>query len=233
MSALPSSGCLLCGGGGWVFREKRVITDRTRVEMGRTLSEEESEFEASLMALAFAVRLAEGWGTREISGTERCPCITSQWKARGPAGPKPALTEVVSVVDALSELIPFFPKDELAKKIIAAKIAHFVESKEALRWFGEAAATCVTKWEGIAMLRALYATRYRLTDGPPPTIVNKDGECKTLYFPGSSPEELESQAKNLEMEENNRRLEVYRRQALALPPSERTPFPLPAVKSLQ
>lgn len=136
---------------------------------------------------------------------------------------KPSLVEVSTIVAAMAESIPFFPKSDLVQRTIAAEIHRFVSSYEELAWFGQTAMTKLGKFESIAHLRAVFCTRYKPADGVKPTV-----EPPTGFRAG----DLESSYFEREMEEDNRRLEAYRQQALAAPAEEHEPFQLPEAKQM-
>lgn len=167
---------------------------------------------------------------RGYSGAQRCGCVIAQLPPEKLPGPKPALKEFMAVVKAWAELIPFFPQSSMAHKIIVASLEKFVESDEALRWLGQAVTVSISKWQGIAAIRALYATKYKLKDGPAPATVDENGQARAMVFPGFTNEELEARYTNQMMEESDKRLEQYRHQALT---EGQSPFPLPEVKRLQ
>jgi hypothetical protein len=135
---------------------------------------------------------------------------------------KVSLAEAWEATTLLAELLPFFPRAEIARRFIAAEIYNFVGTKEQLDWFLVAAARTIKKWEGLPPLRALYATRYEPDDGVRPTI----------ELPGFTADELEAKHRLREMAENAQRFENYRRQALLAPPEDREAFRLPELKAL-
>lgn len=135
---------------------------------------------------------------------------------------KISLAEAWQATTLLSELLPFFPTGDAGRKFVASEIYQFVGTKEQLDWFVVAAARTIKKWEGLPPLRALYATKYEPDDGIRPTI----------ELPGFTADELEAKYRVREIEENARRFENYRRQALLAPPEDRELFALPDMKAL-
>jgi hypothetical protein len=135
---------------------------------------------------------------------------------------KPTIEQCAKVVLTLSELIPFFPKEDAAQLLIATEIRCFVGSEERLKWFAGEAARRFTKWDGLPYFRALYATRFTPDDGVAPVV----------WFPGSTPEECEARYRQTELEENTRRLESYRRLALEAPAEDRAPLLLPEAAAI-
>jgi signal transduction histidine kinase len=134
---------------------------------------------------------------------------------------KPTVLEVSKVVGSLTELISFFPSTLEAKTIIVTEIYNFVGTVEQLEWFKGACIRQMTKWEGVPTLRAIFCTRYAPADGLPATV----------ELPGYSSDEQEARFRLREMEDNDRRMLEYRRQALLAPPEDREPFLLPPAKA--
>ena len=132
---------------------------------------------------------------------------------------KPSVVDVMKGVVLLSELIPFFPASEAAQRVIAMEVRNFVGSSEQLEWFIQAAVRQFPKFEGVPALRALYASRFTPDDNVLPTLNV------------ASPEMLEADFRRREMEENERRFEAYKQEALAAG-EELKAFQLPDVKRL-
>jgi hypothetical protein len=135
---------------------------------------------------------------------------------------KPTLEEVGKAVNALTNLVPFFPSDTHSRLIITAEIRSFVGTVEQLSWFLQACVRHISKWQGVPQLRALYCTRFEPADGVAPVVDT----------PGFTTPELEAKYLAREIEENERQLEAYRREALLAPPEDREPFLLPEAKTL-
>ena len=130
---------------------------------------------------------------------------------------KPSLTQIGEAVDALAELVPFFPKVPIAHKVIIAEIYRFVASEEQLTRFIETYVRKVPKYESVPQLRAVFYSLYAPADGVAPTV----------DVPGFTADDLEAEYRMREMADNERRLEEYRRQAQLAPPEDREPFLLP------
>lgn len=128
------------------------------------------------------------------------------------------MAQVSAVVTTLTALVPFFPFDLEAKGIISTEIYKFVGTVAQLNWFKTACIQQMPKWQSVPHLRAIYATRYSPADGLP----------AVLQMPGYSPADQEARFFLREVEENDKRLAGYRRQAQLAPPEDRAPFLLPA-----
>ena len=132
---------------------------------------------------------------------------------------KPSREDISKVVLGFSEVIPYFPRSELAKALIIDAILKFVGTKEQLNWFSQFAIQNMSQWEGVPQLRALFCTKY----------APADGEAPTIEIPGFTEGELEARYRAREIEENDRRLESYKKQAeLAAAPEDRKLFFLPS-----
>lgn len=85
---------------------------------------------------------------------------------------------------AVEELatLPYFPASEGARKAIMRHILAICDRPERLEWLVDAALAHLRAWEGLATLRALYATRWRPADGI---------EGDTCTVPGFTPEDSE------------------------------------------
>ncbi len=135
---------------------------------------------------------------------------------------KPSAETVMKVVDLFMEMIPFFPDSLAARFAICEEIHSFVGTEEQLTWFSKAyRQNCGTKWTGEPMLRAVFCLKYAPDDGIMPTV----------EVPGHTINELEARSRLREMEENDRRMEAYRQEALEAGEPLKA-FPLPDVKRL-
>lgn len=134
---------------------------------------------------------------------------------------KPTLPKIMEGVDLLAEMIEFFPQSLVARSVIAAEIQSFVGTVEQLDWFIASAYRHFPKWKGLPYFRALYNTQYPSDDGIAPTV----------ELPGYTSDDLEGRAKLREMEENDRRMETYKREALESGQKLKA-FPLPDAKRL-
>ncbi len=132
---------------------------------------------------------------------------------------KPSRKSVYDVVVALSQIIPFFPTSDLALDLITESVLEFVGSEERLKWFSRAAIRCISKYEGMPLLRALYCTKYSPADGVDPLV----------DVPGMSEVELEAAFMKREMARDMARFEEYKREGQLAPPEDRAPLQLPAV----
>jgi hypothetical protein len=162
-----------------------------------------------------------GWIVVErkgVSGAERCRC------SRPPEPEKVSSAEILETVAriATSGVIPFFPQAEEAWIILTSEIQSFVTDRAALELFVRKLLHYAKKYEGPAQLRQIYCA----------FGVPADGEYPAEALAGFGPDEAEARSKMREMEENERRLAEYRKQALLQPPEERQPLLLPPVKSL-
>lgn len=79
-------------------------------------------------------------------------------------------------------LLPYFPHGEMAAAVVMTELGRFVDRPERLRWLVDTAMARMTKWEGIAQLRALYATRWKPRDGV---------EGVPCAIPGFTPDDCE------------------------------------------
>lgn len=135
---------------------------------------------------------------------------------------KPTTAELAEAVLVLSEIIPFFPQTDLARRIMAEEIDAFVNSKDELDWFVRMCIRLLTKYEGVPMLRAVHCIRFKPADGLVPN-------CQV---PGYTTEELEGQYRMKEMAENDKRMAEYQREARLGPAEDRKPFELPEMKKI-
>lgn len=134
---------------------------------------------------------------------------------------KPTFERVSQGVALWAEMMPWFPKSLVAKAYISQKVHEFVGTDEQLNWFIDAVMEQFNTWEGLPALRALFNSRYAPADGLRPAV----------DAPGPTAEQLEADFRLREMEENERRMESYRQEALAAG-EELKAFPLPDVKRL-
>jgi hypothetical protein len=130
---------------------------------------------------------------------------------------RPDVGEVLDAVTELAALLPFFPQDAFALKLLAEHVHEFIGTREQLDWFRRKAGGSLTKYDGVPALRALFCIKYAPFDGVLPIV-----EC-----PGFEEDQLEAAFRQRELEENERRLQKYRREALLAPPEDREPFLLP------
>jgi hypothetical protein len=75
---------------------------------------------------------------------------------------KPTNKDYAATVVLMAEVIPYFPTTEVGQKLVIADIRNYIDTVEQLEWFRDAALTRIKKWEGLAGLRELYATRFPL-----------------------------------------------------------------------
>lgn len=130
---------------------------------------------------------------------------------------RPTVAEVVESLTAIAAMLPFFPQDNFALAVVAEDVHRFVGTREQLDWFHRQCRACLSTWDGVPALRALFCTKYAPFDGMLPIV----------EFPGMEEDRLEADFRRRELEENERRLERYRREALLAPPEDRAPFQLP------
>lgn len=130
---------------------------------------------------------------------------------------RPTEVEVLNALQQLAALLPFFPQDAYALRLLAQQVHEFVGTREQLDWFARKAGGWLTQYDGVPGLRALFCTRYSPFDGLPPIV-----DC-----PGFEEDRLEAEFRRREMDENDRRLAAYRRQAELAPPEDSEPLALP------
>jgi hypothetical protein len=138
---------------------------------------------------------------------------------------KPAISKFIQAVESMATLIPFFPKDPILQRVIAVEISEYVGTQEQLDWLAKTARRHFRHWErdgALVQLRGLFCTRFEPADGI----------RETCTMSGFTAEDRERAFFEKEIEDNHRRLEHYRNEALKLPESERKTFPLPEVKRL-
>jgi hypothetical protein len=199
MSQVP---CSECGGSGWIIREKTI---------GR-----------------FWVRPdGDGWRViakpETFSGAEKCRLCTPTPKAIE----RPSLEKIAEVVEALALVIPFFPQEELAKKIIGTEIALFCDDQERLEKWAREAIRYFSKWQGVGTLRALYCALYRPADGIYPKVTYETEQGGTVVgLPGYTEPELLSNYLQSDVLTRAEKQNSYEQ----LGPGE--PFPLPEVKRI-
>ena len=134
---------------------------------------------------------------------------------------KPGIEEVCEYVQVLAELVAFFPKSEVAQRIIVNEIRRFCADSKQLKWFIETYVRQVPRYESVAQLRAVFCSRYR----------PDDGVYSSFEVPGFSSDDLEAQYLAREAEETDRKLAEWRREALT-EGSEPAAFPLPELKRI-
>src|SRR5258706_12940211 len=135
---------------------------------------------------------------------------------------KPTPEQLMSAVQSMTSMIPFFPKDDIGQKIITASLAKFVNTQDELEWLTVVACESIRDWDkggGLPELRGLFCTRFKPADG----ITQY---CTT---PGYTATDLEAQFFAKEREQNEQRYEEFKR--LAGPDAEA--FPLPKPKLIQ
>lgn len=129
---------------------------------------------------------------------------------------RPTREECLTAVMVMAEVIPFFPESEPAKQIIRDSIHDFVGDIEHLTWLVKVSCRTLTRWRGIAELRAIFCTRYPPADGLPIT------EPET---PGFRLRETEAQAleayQKQQAKETSDRILQWKREAQQLPAPER------------
>lgn len=138
---------------------------------------------------------------------------------------KPTLERIAESVKAMASVIAFFPKDELAQRIVTASIASFVNTEAELDWLTIAACGSMRDFErggGLPELRGLFCTRFKPADG----------FYQHTTTPGYRAEDLEQQFLRRELEADSRRLEEYQRRAFAAPAADREPFPVPEARRI-
>lgn len=135
---------------------------------------------------------------------------------------KPALKAVADLMTALAGAIPYFPQDPMAIALVTHEVHKFVGTNEQLEWFSHACVGKLLKYEGVPMLRAIFCLKYRPADGEDPI-------CDV---PGIDENVMEANFRRREMDENDRRLEAYKRAAELAPAEDRAPFQLPAGNAL-
>ena len=152
-----------------------------------------------------------------VSGAERCRCSVR------PKSRRPNAQEIGRVIAQLAECIPFFPKSEDAWLIVTAEVSSFVADLEGLREFARVIIRHCKKYEGPAGLRQIYCA-YRMP---------ADGIYPDQDLPGFSTAELHARHEQAAMRYQSERLETFRQLAAGAPAADRTPFQLPAVKTLE
>ena len=130
---------------------------------------------------------------------------------------KPSREQVLQAVVSIGEIIPFFPKGSLSDDLIVECLLEFIGDERQLEWFANAAVRRLSKYEGIPQLRRLFCIKYQPADGIQP-IFDDPAEF------AAQESMLEAQYRMREMEENDRRLAEYRRQAALAPPEDREPL---------
>lgn len=138
---------------------------------------------------------------------------------------KPTLQDCLDAVEGMAGVIPYFTKQGVGQRIIAAAIEQFINTNEELEWLMLRACGHIADWEkagGLMELRGMFCTRFKPADG----IVTG------ATSPGFSGPDLERQHEAEVRAENDLRLEEYRRKAELMAPEDRKPFELPPVKKI-
>lgn len=139
---------------------------------------------------------------------------------------KPESTKFMEAVHTMAVLIPFFPKDEIAQRMIADQLERFINNQQELLWLTATACGSLRDWEragGLPELRGLFCTRFKPADG----IVAYS------TTPGYTASDLEARFFTQEREDNDRSLEEYKRERLTAPTEDQAAFPLPKPKLIQ
>lgn len=166
-----------------------------------------------------------GWKITErngISGAARCECAAP---AQRPPDRRPTIAEIGKVVQevATSKIIPFFPQEVAAWKIIAAEIANFVTDCAALKLFARMIVRhAPDAYQGIAWFRKVYCLYATPADGIYP------GEA----LPGYSNAQCEMRALIADQEAREHRVDEYQ-QALTASGQRPEPFALPEPRMLR
>src|SRR5215471_16215768 len=106
--------------------------------------------------------------------------------------------------------IPYYPADQ--HEIILLAILEFVDDDIAhLKWLIRTAMIAWRKWEGIAELRALYATHFKPADGLP---------VPDSQTAGYTADDNEAAYQAAEAEETAKRIAQWKREAQQLPAAE-------------
>jgi hypothetical protein len=163
-----------------------------------------------------------GWiitETNGVSGAERCVCRQRKTKPV-----KPTAVEILEMVGriAAANVIPFFPQTEEAWIMLTSEIQSFVSDRQEIALFTQNLLRYCKKYEGPAGLRQIYCA----------FSIPADGIYPAEALPGFSSDEGEARAKRREMEENDRVMAEYKRQALLGPPEDRAPLLLPEPQTL-
>ena len=121
------------------------------------------------------------------------------------------LEQAITLAVSELEAIPFFPETDGAKGAVARGIARFCDRLDGLRWLTDTAVDRMKKWDGVGELRALYCTRFPPADGLPAV------DCTV---PGFTPADSEAAYFEDQARQTQLKLEMWRREAAALPPAE-------------
>jgi hypothetical protein len=144
---------------------------------------------------------------------------------------KPKPEEVSKAIDLMSQIIPNFPKDDLALEYLQRTLEAMVSTSEQLEWLTRHACNNM-KWFSLAELRGIFCSRF----------APADGIYGTAETPGYTPDEaitaaereyqereaLEYERKLAEWKQEAKRL-GYKPEPFLLPPgiSEMPPAPKP------
>jgi hypothetical protein len=136
---------------------------------------------------------------------------------------KPSRQEIFRKFLGLKEVVPFFPQSDLALDLLVDEVESFMSDATHLDEWARDCVRLIAKFEGVPYLRAVYAIKHKPADG----------QYANVEVPGYSAEELESQYRAREMEENERRLESYRAARELAPAEDRAPLLLPGLAEVK
>jgi hypothetical protein len=129
---------------------------------------------------------------------------------------RPTVGDVINALGLVAAVVPFFPQGP-ALAVVAGDVHRFVGTREQLDWFQRKARGSLSTYDGLPQLRALYATKYEPFDGVAPIV----------HVAGFEADALEASYSRRVMNENEQRMEAYRREALLAPAEDRAPLELP------
>jgi hypothetical protein len=152
-----------------------------------------------------------------ISAATRCPCSVPKAlpapEERIPA--KPTAKEFGRVLKEWARLIPFFPQAAEDWALIQEDMERYVADVAALESFRVNVIHHCKKYEGTAGLRQIYCA----------FLTPADGVYPLEPLPGvNQADRAEAAWMAREMEDNERRMAGYKRQALLAPPENRVPL---------
>jgi hypothetical protein len=116
----------------------------------------------------------------------------------------------------MADMIPFFPRGEASQAVIISSIESFVSTVDELSWLTSAAVNHMRKWESLAELRGLFCTRYK----------PRDGRRESCSLPGFTVADAEAAYFQRISDENDQKLETWKRELAAAPPGTIEPFVL-------
>jgi len=164
-----------------------------------------------------------GWIFTErngLSGAERCPCSVRRALPAPEQPAKPTAREFGRLFKQCAELIPFFPQTAEAWALIQEDMERYVADSTALELFRVNVIRFCKKYEGPAGLRQIYCGFATPADGVYPLE----------SLPGVNAGEAAEARYNIRvMEDNERRIDEYKRQALLDPPGHRALFLLEGI----